>query len=449
MPQHLQTEEQRLASFEAAGLSQEQQGAVETGTALTSTDLETTPTLDFVDVEETAIFPVDQLETPELEPTPTETKAQTLTEEISALTEETLGVSEFTAEQREEFGVGALRTTQEDLVAQLKGFQIQAKSLALQKSLAGERIQQESIGRGRTAAGVAPLTAAAQRKITLQQADIAAQALTASALLSATEGKLVTARRQVEEAVAQKFAPILEELRVKEFNLNLILKSPDFSREQKNRAQAQKDAIANQKIEVEDARRTERELGQVLIQAASQNAPATLLEQARLTGDPIEATRIFAEAGFGEAEADVATVTGTPGKPLSINQIDIFRRTYGWTPPFGFTPEQLTQYMADNPNASPEELEAGARTIEGVEPDVETPTEPAFNALSAISEIMAVITDDQLKAIKKKADRAGISKVLRGKRKDVQAYLDSISDQIQAGLDGGLTIEQLIEGLTT
>ena len=107
MPQHTQTEEQRLAAFEAAGLSQEQQGAVETGTALTSTDLETMPTPDFVDVEETAIFPVDQLETPDLEPTPTEDKAQTLTEEIAALKQETLGVSEFQAEQRGEIVVGA------------------------------------------------------------------------------------------------------------------------------------------------------------------------------------------------------------------------------------------------------------------------------------------------------------------------------------------------------
>lgn len=296
------TEEQRILFNRAAALAPEETrltpiGAVETGAPLTATDLETTTALDFGVPEETAIFPVDQLEIPELEPTPTEAKAQTLTEEIAALAEGTLGVAEFTAEKSRELE-SALLTTQEDLRAQIKGFQIQSKSLALQRSLAAERIQQESIGRGRTVGGVAPLTAAAQRKITLQQADIAAQALTASALLSATEGKLVTARRQVEEAVEQKFAPILEELRVKEFNLDLILKSPQFSLEQKNRAQAQKDAIANQKAEVEEARAEEKALGELLIDAASQQISSIVLDEAQRSGNVLDATRILAEAGY-------------------------------------------------------------------------------------------------------------------------------------------------------
>ena len=50
-------------------------------------------------------------------------------------------------------------------------------------------------------------------------------------------------------------------------------------------------------------------------------------------------------------------------QPLSINQIEQFRRSFGWTPPFGFTQSQLLQYIEDNPNATPEELEAGASGV--------------------------------------------------------------------------------------
>jgi len=61
-------------------------------------------------------------------------------------------------------------------------------------------------------------------------------------------------------------------------------------------------------------------------------------------------------------------VGGSVGTPMSLNQIDQFRRSYGWSPPFGYSMGQLTQFMADNPGLSPEEYEAlanQAATAEG------------------------------------------------------------------------------------
>ena len=46
---------------------------------------------------------------------------------------------------------------------------------------------------------------------------------------------------------------------------------------------------------------------------------------------------------------------------MTVEKIAQFEKTYGWTPPVGFTQAQLIQFMNDNPNASPEELEAGAK----------------------------------------------------------------------------------------
>lgn len=48
-------------------------------------------------------------------------------------------------------------------------------------------------------------------------------------------------------------------------------------------------------------------------------------------------------------------------KVMTAKDIAQFERTYGWTPPLGYTQAQLTQFIKDNPDATPEELEAGAK----------------------------------------------------------------------------------------
>ena len=48
-------------------------------------------------------------------------------------------------------------------------------------------------------------------------------------------------------------------------------------------------------------------------------------------------------------------------KVLTTENIDKFEKMYGWMPPFGFTERQLVQFMKDNPDATSEELESGAK----------------------------------------------------------------------------------------
>ena len=52
-------------------------------------------------------------------------------------------------------------------------------------------------------------------------------------------------------------------------------------------------------------------------------------------------------------------------KPLSIWEIGQIERLYGFIPPPGSTMGQVEQYVADNPGATPEELQAGVNTITG------------------------------------------------------------------------------------
>jgi hypothetical protein len=48
-------------------------------------------------------------------------------------------------------------------------------------------------------------------------------------------------------------------------------------------------------------------------------------------------------------------------KIMTTAEIAQFEKTYGWTPPYGFTERQLIEYMKASPGATSEELEEGAK----------------------------------------------------------------------------------------
>ena len=70
--------------------------------------------------------------------------------------------------------------------------------------------------------------------------------------------------------------------------------------------------------------------------------------------------------------------------------------------------------------------------------------EVANNAAEAITFMTNSMTDDQVAALKQKADDAGISKWYLPKSMDVKNYLNSIEAQIQASLDQGYSWEEIL-----
>jgi hypothetical protein len=77
-------------------------------------------------------------------------------------------------------------------------------------------------------------------------------------------------------------------------------------------------------------------------------------------------------------------------KVLTTEDIAKFAKTYGWTPPYGFTKRQLIQFMKDNPNATSKELEEGARETQGKTKDNQSNNEygtPPPEVMSAIKEM--------------------------------------------------------------
>lgn len=312
-PEHIKAEELGLGDFQFD--PQERQGLAEfqLDTPVTGGDLTTTAETDFQTFQDTSVFPVDTLETPEvpeIELTEPEEKAQTFTEQLQELQTRVIGESAFRTEQEEVRGLPGLETTQRDLTSQLQILKNEFAAIP-------QRLQLESEARGRTVAGLAPLQAGELRKISIQ-------ALGVSSLLEASRGNITTALELVDRAVAAKFDPIKEAIAVTQANLDLILESPEFTVAEKNRARKEKAVQDEKKREVDRQERNANTILKIGTEAALRQAPATVLREIqKLMEDPtdenvIKATQLAAPFLQKEAELDTQVVE-VGGRKLLIN----------------------------------------------------------------------------------------------------------------------------------
>jgi hypothetical protein len=236
------------------------------GGAITSSTLTPTNTPELIQPT-----PQSQTTVPEpvLPESPVIAQADEMTQRIADINTSLFGAeAAFTQQQQEQSGISGLRSTQEDLFSQIQGFNLKSQDLTNQAKLVEARIQEESIGRGRTAGGVAPLSAGATRKLALEQAAVTSQALTASAAFNAVQGKIVTAQRQIDEAVQQKFGAIKAEKEALLENLNLLIDSGTLSRAEKKQAEAQKAKQEAEKAEVEAQEAEQKEIWNIAVNVA-------------------------------------------------------------------------------------------------------------------------------------------------------------------------------------
>ena len=121
---------------------------------------------------------------------------------------------------------------------------------------------------------------------------------------------------------------------------------------------------------------------------------------------------------------------------MTLWEIGQFERLYGWTPPSGFTRSQLDQYIKDNPNATPKELEAGARqasggatlttdrnTIEGIRERIKKAKNSGYTEEEIKATIKSSYSKDELFAI---AKGAGYAAWYTGKNTDIDRMLNAL-----------------------
>ena len=188
---------------------------------------------------------------------------------------------------QEQAGVNTETENLRKYTEQLANLNAQASSLNREAQAIPIQLQQESQGRGRTEAGVAPLQAARLRENALkalsigQQADIAAAAATGSQL------RLNAAKEKAQQVVDLKYKPLEDQLAIKKqtYELNKdLLASVD-----KKRAEALNVAIQKEQKDLEEKKANEKAVSDLIVNASSQNAPASILERAKKAKTPMEA----------------------------------------------------------------------------------------------------------------------------------------------------------------
>src|SRR3990167_2311850 len=270
----------------------------------------------------------------------------------------------------------------------------------------------------------------------------AIETLRLSAQAKALQGNLTLAEKQAQRAIDTEFAEAEKDLRMK--RRNIVDNYDSLTVEQKKRANNILLEIDKQDVFVKD-RKDEAKAKEDLIIEVAKTGTATNVDLGNIRNAPDQITAVQLAAPF-LAKKDVLGGGGND-KPLSTNQITQFKKTYGWTPPFGFTSPQLVQYMKDNPNATPAELEAGAKQASKQAEQEETPTNTSTPE-AVISFVTSNMTDVQKTALKKKADDAGVSSMWKSANTDIKNYLNSITAQIQEALDSGFTQEEIMSFLT-
>lgn len=259
---------------------------------ISSTNLTPTPEVPYNTPAETPVYPVAKLDTT----TPTlgaeQQKEQDINTQTQDLIKSLLGESAYKTGQETAQGLPELQKTQTDLTAQLKAIQNEAAAIPLQ-------LQQDATGRGITAGGLAPIQASRLRANAIQ-------ALTTSSLLEASRGNLATAQTMVDRAVAQKFDPIKEQITANKSNLELIIKSPAYTEEQKTRAQAQLDIQVKNKTALDKQAEDAKTILNTATEAAKNGADALTLQKISNAKTPLDA--VMASGEFLGANKETKTL---------------------------------------------------------------------------------------------------------------------------------------------
>lgn len=172
-----------------------------------------------------------------------------------------------------------------DIYKQIAGYKARAENLELDKSKAYLQTQQESIGTGRTDAGIAPLDAAKQRAIAIEKLSLAQDTNIAMA-------KYDAAKNYADQLVNAKYDQIQADITAKLTNLS-ALKEFDLTPAQEKARQAREEKLNAEKTANEEKKKNESDVQNLVITAASQNAPSALVAKARLAKNGAEAASIL------------------------------------------------------------------------------------------------------------------------------------------------------------
>lgn len=197
----------------------------------------------------------------------------------------------------------AQRKTESDLSAQLKLLQNEAANIPNQ-------IQVDAAGRLMTKGGAAPLEASALRINSIK-------ANTVGALLAATQGKIAYAQGLIDKAVNAEYGPKEAQQKALMANLDLIIKSPEYTEAVKKRAQAQLDIQTAKTEQLAQDKANKTAILKTATDAASNGADATTIEAIKNAKTPLDAVK--AAGSFLQSKTEKTQIVEAGGRKMLID----------------------------------------------------------------------------------------------------------------------------------
>lgn len=201
------------------------------------------------------------------------------------------GKTADTQAAQEAAGVTTETTNLNKYAEQLANLNAQASALNREAQAVPLQVQQESQGRGRTEAGIAPIQTARLRENAIkalsigQQADIAAAAATGSQL------RLNAAKEKAQQVVDLKYKPLEDQLAIlkQQYELNKdLLSSID-----KKRTESLNAAIKKEETLLAERKANEKAISGLVVNASSQGAPQDIVSRASKAKTEAEAAQIL------------------------------------------------------------------------------------------------------------------------------------------------------------
>ena len=160
------------------------------------------------------------------------------------------------------------------------------------------------------------------------------------------------------------------------------------------------------------------------------------VSEAKTLGVPYGTTKKQAE---GIVSPSSTTGNGTPLSPTDITS---FESTYGWRPPFGVTFNEALNFMQDNPDLTPSQLEEAAVT--SISGRVQSISDTQIETTT--TNILEGMTDEQEEKLKAQAKDSGFTKLF-GFRGDVKDFINSptVQDLIKLGLEEGNDFQTILD----
>lgn len=174
-----------------------------------------------------------------------------------------------------------------DLYKQISGINTEAQGLARQAQAIPLQLQQEYTGRLSTQAGTSAIEAGRLRENALKSLELGQRAAIA-------QGNYDVAKNLADQQIASKYAGIDAEIKSKQTNLEALDKITLTAAQEKRKA-AQTALLTKQANDVAEQKANDKALSDIIIQASTQNAPANLLEKAKLAKTPAAAAMILGQ----------------------------------------------------------------------------------------------------------------------------------------------------------